>query len=185
MGIPQVPRQLRRGPTLVLRAIFAGIGRMLLVADRPQASLASHRELESSVADLRQRIAEQEEQRTGPAAAASVGTRWRSLDQTGNVRLLSAADLGEYLSSRVAADIPAQRREASPGPHVPAARTADGESLPLADYDSLSLPSIRARLRSLDVSQLRVLANYERRNAERPEVLGMLERRIEKMKAGP
>jgi hypothetical protein len=56
--------------------------------------------------------------------------------------------------------------------------------LPLANYDDLSLASIRARLRGLDVSQLRVLAAYESKNAERPEVLGMFERRIEKLEAG-
>jgi hypothetical protein len=56
--------------------------------------------------------------------------------------------------------------------------------LPLASYDDLSLASIRARLRGLDVSQLRILADYESKNAERPEVLGMFERRISKLEAG-
>jgi hypothetical protein len=56
--------------------------------------------------------------------------------------------------------------------------------LPLANYDELSLASIRARLRGLDVSQLRILAEYESKNAERPEVLGMFERRISKLEAG-
>lgn len=57
-------------------------------------------------------------------------------------------------------------------------------ALPLANYDDLSLASIRARLRGLDVSQLRVLVGYESKHAERPEVLGMFERRIEKLEAG-
>ena len=72
--------------------------------------------------------------------------------------------------------------QGSPAPEKPAART-DG-ALPLAGYDSLTLASIRARLRGLTVSQLRTLADYEARNAERPEVLGMFERRIEKLEAG-
>ena len=38
MGIPHVPNQVRRAPTLVVRAVFAGIGRILLSADRPLSS---------------------------------------------------------------------------------------------------------------------------------------------------
>ena len=57
-------------------------------------------------------------------------------------------------------------------------------SLPLADYDSLSLASIRARLRGLDVGQLRILLDYEAVNAERPEVIGMFDRRIAKLESG-
>ena len=66
----------------------------------------------------------------------------------------------------------------------PAAASQRGRRAPLAGYDSLTLASIRARLRGLTVSQLRTLAEYEARNAERPEVLGMFERRIEKLEAG-
>lgn len=127
--IPQVADQLKRAPTVALRAVFAGVGRVLMAADRRQAKAAL--------------TAAQ------PATDAVPDSRWRSLDQTGNVRLLSAED----------------------------------SALPLPGYDELSLASIRARLRSLDAAQLRVLADYERANAERPEVLGMLERRIEKLQA--
>ena len=56
--------------------------------------------------------------------------------------------------------------------------------LPLRGYDSMSIASIRARLRSLDVDQLQALLVHERKNAERPEVLAMLERRIEKLEQG-
>jgi hypothetical protein len=39
-------------------------------------------------------------------------------------------------------------------------------------------------MRGLDVSQLRLLSEYERKNAKRPEVLGMFERRISKLETG-
>jgi hypothetical protein len=145
MVIPQVPEQLRRAPTLALRAVFAGVGRILMAADRPQAAGPPLV--------------------TEPEASTVSASRWRSLDQTGNVRLL----VGENAGEDAAADMST----------APAA-----DSLPLARYDELSLASIRARLRGLDTAQLRVLADYERRNAERPEVLGMLERRIDKLEAG-
>jgi len=50
-------------------------------------------------------------------------------------------------------------------------------------YDDLSLPSLRARLRSLDAAQLRLLVEYEKANAGRPDVVMMFERRIAKLKA--
>ena len=81
----------------------------------------------------------------------------RDLDKTGNVRLLSDGANG----SAVAAAAPA----------------------PLPNYDELSVPSLRARLRNLDVTQVRQLAEYERAHAARAEVLTMFERRIAKLEA--
>jgi hypothetical protein len=82
----------------------------------------------------------------------------RDLDKTGNVRLID----GE-----------------TPGAAVRAAPGAP----PLPNYDELSLASLRARLRNLDVTQVRRLAEYERAHAARAEVLTMFERRIAKLEA--
>lgn len=63
---------------------------------------------------------------------------------------------------------------------VPDTDTADArvpEWLP--DYDVLSLPQVRARLRQFSKEQLAELLAYERRTANRPSFSGMLERRIE------
>ena len=57
-------------------------------------------------------------------------------------------------------------------------------SLPIAGYDQLTLPALRARLRWLDQGQIRVLIDYERANAGRPEVVSMFERRIGKLRSG-
>jgi hypothetical protein len=151
MTIPQVADQLRRAPTLALRAVFAGVGRILMAAERPQAAAALTAQ---------------------PGTSAVSDSRWRSLDETGNVRLLSAGDGDD------------DAMPAAPTSTGPASAGLAASALPLPRYDELSLASIRARLRSLDTAQLRVLADYERRNAERPDVLGMLERRIEKLEAG-
>lgn len=51
----------------------------------------------------------------------------------------------------------------------------------LPDYDRLSLPQIRARLRQFSTEQLSELLSYERATANRPTFSGMLERRIEKL----
>ena len=54
---------------------------------------------------------------------------------------------------------------------------------PLPNYDELSVASLRARLRNLDVAQVRQLADYERAHAARADVLAMFERRIAKLEA--
>ena len=78
----------------------------------------------------------------------------RDLDKTGNVRLLGM-DAG----------------------------AAPDAAPPLPNYDELSVASLRARLRNLDIAQVRQLADYERTHAARADVLGMFERRIAKLEA--
>ena len=58
------------------------------------------------------------------------------------------------------------------------------EDLPLADYDSMTLGSLRGRLRSLDVDQLVQLRAYEKSKADRLPVVTMLDNRIAKLAAG-
>jgi hypothetical protein len=214
MGISQLSDQVRRAPTLAMRAVFAGIGRILLSDDRLLAR-AGQSIARASGDGERPRLTAGGRQRPGLAPAAPPGSRWRPLDKTGNVRLLSDEDgdddygvLSEPCrpssaprpAAAGAADRPQRTRSAAagrtripeadgsgriqrrppPGRRSPSPRRA----LPLANYDELSVASIRARLRGLDVSQLRILVKYESKNAERPEVLGMFERRIAKLEAG-
>lgn len=46
------------------------------------------------------------------------------------------------------------------------------------NYDELSLPQLRARLRRFSVAELTELLDHERANANRPSFVGMLTRRI-------
>src|SRR5580704_6189400 len=115
---------------------------------------------------------------TKPSRAPST----RDFDKTGNVRLLDDA---ETSAARVS-PAPAAAAPAAPG----AAATADavgskpGDSgPPLPNYDELSVASLRARLRNLDLAQVRQLAEYERAHAARADVIGMFERRIAKLEA--
>jgi hypothetical protein len=55
--------------------------------------------------------------------------------------------------------------------------------LPLANYDELTVASLRARLRNLSIEQLAQLIAYEKGNAARPDVITMFERRIAKVEA--
>jgi hypothetical protein len=88
--------------------------------------------------------------------------QFRSLDSTGNVRVLTP-------------DMPA---EPSPG-EQPVSRAA----LPVSGYDGLSVASLRSRLRNLDAMQLATLLDYERSAANRADVVAMFERRIAKLEA--
>jgi hypothetical protein len=216
MRIPQqVAERVKEAPAQALRTVFSGIGQVLLVADR-----------------IKNRAAAPE--RAQPAAAASPAqsspgqgvaedeTRRRSLDETGNVRLLSEEDLPPTKSTeaagplaaepeRAASEAPAAQAKPSPAEAKPSpaeakpaaaqakpaaaqakpaaaqARppaTPDQAALPVPNYDDLTLASLRARLRNLDQSQVRMLLDYEKAHAGRPDVLTMFERRIAKMESG-
>ena len=56
--------------------------------------------------------------------------------------------------------------------------------VPLPGYDTMPVASIRARLRSLDFDQLQALLVHEHKNAARPEIIAMIERRIQKLESG-
>jgi len=111
----------------------------------------------------------------------------RDFDKTGNVRLLGDEDGGSALSAPEPAAVPEPVVAAEPtgGPGAeptggPAGGPADSGA-PLPNYDELSVASLRARLRNLDVAQVRQLADYERAHAARADVLAMFERRIAKL----
>jgi hypothetical protein len=129
------------------------------------------------------------------AAKPSRAPRTRDFDKTGNVRLLDDAETSAArVSSAPAAAAPAPAAPAPAAAAPAAAATPDtaadavgskpGDSgPPLPNYDELSVASLRARLRNLDLAQVRQLAEYERAHAARADVIGMFERRIAKLEA--
>jgi hypothetical protein len=99
-------------------------------------------------------------------------------------RLLLAAD---QLRSRIREE-QANGRPPPPGqtgapPGRAEAEVTGPSALPVPNYDELSLPSLRARLRTLSADQLRVLVRYERAHSGRPDILAMFERRLAKLAA--
>src|SRR5580658_6902310 len=79
MRIPQqVAERVKEAPAQALRSVFSGIGQVLLVADRIKNRAAEPERAQAAAA--------------APAAQSSPGhaeakdeSRWRSLDETGNV----------------------------------------------------------------------------------------------------
>ena len=95
MPLPQVNDRLKEIPAQALRTVFATIGQFLLAADRLRARAAE--QLSGSGGAAAAPPAQQAPAgaprvkraapRTAPAQDAET-TRWRSLNKTGNVRLL-------------------------------------------------------------------------------------------------
>jgi hypothetical protein len=57
------------------------------------------------------------------------------------------------------------------------------DELPIADFDSVSVPSLRSRLRRLSLADLAMLREYEQAHAHRLPVVTMLDNRIAKLAA--
>ncbi len=95
MPLPQVNDRLKEIPAQALRTVFATIGQFLLAADRLRARAAGQppRSGGTTAAPPAQPAPAEAPRvkpaarRTAPARDAET-TRWRSLDKTGNVRLL-------------------------------------------------------------------------------------------------
>jgi len=110
-------------------------------------------------------------------------TRFRSLDATGNVRILTTDMPAEAPGAARPKAAPRPSRKSDAPSRSDIASRAAAADLPVPGYDGLSLPSIRARLRGLDAAQLRILRDHEKSGANRADVVMMFERRIAKLEA--
>lgn len=300
MPLPQVSDRIKELPGQALRAVFTGVGQLLLAADKVRAQLATPVDdqaqppataaaaaaappaaappatAEPPSAAKPPAAAKPATAKTGSSVTASEATdpaeaRWRSLDKTGNVRVLHDGDpdltraastppapAGEPAAAEteaesvaaepvaaepaesVAADepapaglsepepadlamptvaevaepepadpavptsaepaVPTSAEVAKPAPAEPVpaepilaaqpepaevtATTEPTAVLPVTGYDELSVASLRARLRVLDVAQVRTLLDYEKAHQGRADVITMFERRITKLEPG-
>ena len=157
MRVPQVTDRLKEAPAQALRAVFSGVGQVLLVADR-----------------LRHRPG-QDDSRPAPAppTPGTPGT----LDGPPVEQPAPPAPTAPFTPSAA----PPSGDSGAPGSSDCA---ADGGGLPLAGYDGLTVPQLRARMRNLDPAQLRALVAYERAHGGRDDVVAMFERRIVKVESG-
>jgi hypothetical protein len=200
MPIPQVNDRIKEAPAVMLRAVFAGVGQLLLAADKVRARAAG----------------------TGWPPDRTTGkgqSRWHTLDDTRGstvplareraishghsaVRLPTASPgsdtAGRDATQTHAAATPSAERAGEPATAAQAGPTAPGEpsvsteppvgseptpdAPPLPGYDDLSLPSLRAKLRVLDATTLEALLGYEKAHAKRDDVITMFERRLAKIK---
>jgi outer membrane biosynthesis protein TonB len=193
MPIPQVNDRIKEAPVVMLRAVFAGIGQLLLTADK-----------------VRTRAAEQvwtPDQPTGPGPAGpspswpatatktAPATKAATTTKTAPAAKATATTKPAPAAKATTKPAPATKATTKPAPATkaatrakpaPAAKAAPPAkpvpaAPPLPGYDDLSLPSLRARLRTLDATGIKAMLDYEKAHARRDEVISMLERRLAKI----
>jgi hypothetical protein len=201
MPIPQVNDRIKEAPVVVLRAVFAGIGQILLTADKVRARATEQvwtpdRTPAQAPAGLPADRRTPEPPRNGttrtePAVAGHAAVREAPASHPPVTKTTPAAKTAPATKSApVAKAAPAAKAppQAKAAKTVPAPRAAKpepaAEAPPLPGYDGLSLASLRARLRVLDAPTIQAMLAYERAHARREPVITMLERRLAKISAG-
>lgn len=167
-----LPDRVRELPALAVRTTVVGVGRLLDAGERVRTEYGKLR-------------------RTG------VGPTVDRL-RRGGLRQVGASDrteAPEHTSSRAETPPPTSAPAGTP-PHTfqgeprPApdtrrsgetAEAPSHEELPVANYDQLTIASLRARLRYLTVSDLGTLLAHERTHQDRSDVVRMYENRILKL----
>ena len=197
MRVPQVTERMKEAPAQALRAVFAGIGQVLLVADRIRnrpadgegaPSGASPQPAGEALAATAEAPAPAPPETPAAAQAPAAQPAAKAPAAKPADARPSAAKAPAAKAPAVKASAPARPSAAAQAPaeaaEAPPAGAPAADGLPLASYDELPIASLRARMRSLDTAQLRALVDYESTHAGRAAVLAMFERRIAKLEGG-
>jgi outer membrane biosynthesis protein TonB len=182
-------------PQGALRAVFAGIGRILNVTDKIRSKPAEAGAPVNGTAPAAAPETAAPEpvasETTAPETTASeTATPEPAVPETAEPEpaapepVAPEASVPETAAPETAAPEPAAPETATPEPAAP--ETAEPESAaepPLPNYDGLTIASVRARLRNLSVAQLGQLISYEKANAGRQDFIAMFERRIAKIES--
>ncbi len=179
MRVPQVKERVKESPASALRAMFAGIGSMLFVKDKIRHKAGAENSTPETAAAAPATAAAAET----PAAPEPVVAETVVAETAPAAPETAAAETTRRSGRhRRAGDDRCDRshalRRRRPLRRPPAA------ALPLANYDELTIASLRARLRNLSADQLTELIGYEKEHANREDVISMFERRITKLNLG-
>jgi hypothetical protein len=199
--------QMKEGPaSSMLRAMFAGFGSLMSVMDRVRNKPAAKAPADTEAPAAATTPAPEE-----AAAAKDTATPETVVAETtaaDSAAPEAAAPASVAGPETVVAEAPVEP-EASPAAEtvapeavapetaepaasthpetaaaeVPAAASPSG-ALPLANYDELTVASLRARLRNLSNGDLNQLMTYEQAHQNRPEVIKMFQNRLIKMTTG-
>ena len=197
MRIPPPPERIKEAPAHALRAVFAGVGQVLLITERVRQRAVEqvHPRVISAPAQApaRNAPAQAPAQEAAPpppapareaAPAPTAGSAPAPSPPATDSRAAGSRATAPQAAAPEAAatEVPAPEA-AAPEAAAPEAAAAEAAAagLPVPNYDELSIASLRARLRALDAAQVRDLLDYERAHASRPNVITMFERRITKL----
>jgi hypothetical protein len=193
--------RVKEAPASALRAVFGGIGSLLGVSDKvrakpaaPEATVSTEAappetttpETVAPVATTAETAPATEV--AAPAAEAPEAATVVEVDVVEvavvEVAVIEVAVIEEAAPEAVAAEPVAAEPVAVEPVVAETAVAGDAAALPLANYDDLSIASLRARLRNLSADQLGTLIEYEKSHTARPDVISMFERRIVKLADG-
>jgi hypothetical protein len=212
MEVPQANDRVKEAPANALRAMFAGIGRLLSVTDKirnrpgsagapagaetvvpktvaPETVAPETAAPETvAAATAAPETAAPETAAPETVAAATAAPETAAPETAAPETAAPEAQLDAPVSAgghvKVLPAEPTPATPATPAEVAPAAAAAPAAELPLPNYDDLSIASLRARLRNLSAQQLRQLIEYEKGHADRADVITMFERRIAKLAEG-
>jgi hypothetical protein len=183
--------EVKEAPARGLRAVFAGFGRAL--GGRRKSGVAPTAQAETTSENGHVKVVASEAAAQETAVPETVVAKTATPEAKPQAAAAETATPETVAPETVVAKTAAPKaKTAAPKakPQAAAAETATPETgasdaeLPLANYDALTVASLRARLRTLTVSQLQILIDYEKAHLGREEVTGMFERRIAKIVAG-
>ena len=189
MPIPQVNDRIKEAPVVVLRAVFAGIGQLLLTADKVRTKAAEQvwtpEQPAGPVPAGPSPSWPAAATKTAPATKATATTRATAATKPAPAAKATTKPAPAAKATATTKSAPATKpaARAKPAPAAKAAPPAKPAPTapPLPGYDDLSLPSLRARLRTLDATGITAMLDYEKTHARRDEVISMLERRLAKI----
>jgi len=205
MPIPQVTDRIKEAPAVVLRAVFAGIGQVLMAVDKIRAQI----EQAASPAEADQKAPGATEPARRPDETSNVTVLRERTTATSTTAPRPAAAPAGAAAARTAAAAPktatAPKPAAAPKPATAKPATTPGQAAPetgsatpaaakpappaaaaaqaapIPGYADLSIASLRARLRGLDADAVRALLAYEKATTHRDDVITMFERRLSKI----
>ncbi len=162
MRVPPVNERVKEAPAQGLRAVFAGLGQLLSITDKFR---------NKSGAAAGDTVAP--ETVVGETAAPETVVPETVVPETVVPETVAPDETAATAGGHVKV-LPAEPAAAEPA-------AGPGAELPLPNYDSLTIASLRARLRNLSADQLSQLIEYEKGHAGRADVITMFERRIAKL----
>jgi hypothetical protein len=166
----------------MLRAMFAGFGSLMSVVDKVRPKPAAEAPA-AATAPAPEDTATAEgtatpEDTATPSAVADTAAEPEASAAPEPVVAETATTPETAAATEATAEAePSAAPESSAGPET-------GGALPLANYDQLTVASLRARLRNLSNDDLTRLMDHEKANQDRPEVIKMFQNRLIKMTSG-
>jgi cytoskeletal protein RodZ len=192
---------MKEGPaSSMLRAMFAGFGSLMSVMDRvrnkpPAEAPADAGAPAAAATPAPQDTAAAEDTATPETVAPETVDPETVALQTVAPETVAAESSAAAAASAGTVTVAAPEATATSEPETSAApetsagsetsaATEPSGTLPLANYDELSVASLRARLRNLTNDDLTLLMAYEKAHQDRPEVIKMFQNRLVKMTTG-